>query len=183
MIAGLGNPGRRYEGTRHNLGFEAVSALARAHPGGRTARRFRSEAWEGIIESREIILILPQTYMNRSGGAVREASEGCGIPPERVIVVCDDIALPLAKIRLRRKGSAGSHKGLQSVIDALGTESFHRLRIGIGDPGELDAEDYVLSPFHPDERPQIEGAVKFAVRAIETWLSRGIEEAMGTFNG
>lgn len=183
MIVGLGNPGRRYEGTRHNLGYGAVSRLLRVARGRREATRYRSKIWEADLEDRDVVFLLPLTYMNLSGGAVREASEGYEIPPSRVLVVCDDLSLPLGKIRLRRGGSSGGHKGLQSVVDCLGTESFPRLRIGIGDPGVRDAEEYVLSPFEPEEEEAVSESLDRAARAAEVWVRLGIEEAMSRFNG
>ena len=183
MIVGLGNPGPRYEGTRHNLGFRIVGRLAGKLDGLREARSPRAKAWEGHIGGTPIVLLLPRTYMNLSGGAVQGASDRYGVVPSRVLVVCDDLNLPLAKIRLRRGGSAGGHKGLQSVIEALRTESFPRLRVGIGDPGEQDAEEYVLEPFTVDEEEAIDAVLDPAAGAAGAWVIEGIEEAMSRYNG
>lgn len=183
MIVGLGNPGLRYDGTRHNLGFEVVLLLLRSAVAARGKRRYRSRVWEAELGEASVVLALPQTYMNLSGRAVRAAAEGYQVPPARALVVCDDLSLPLGKIRVRRQGSSGGHKGLQSVIDCMGTESFPRLRIGIGEAGVEDAEEYVLAPFGTDELETVDEVLGRAARAAEVWLRDGIEEAMSQFNG
>ncbi len=184
VIVGLGNPGPRYDGTRHNVGFDVVRRLAEKLGLGEERTAWRSRVWETRLGPTPLHLLLPMAYMNRSGPAVRDATGSGGVPPRRVLVVCDDLNLPLAKIRLRRRGSPGGHKGLHSVAEALGTESFPRLRLGIGEPGPEDlAEEFVLDGFEDDEREAIDPAMDTAVEAIETWVRLGIEAAMSRFNG
>ena len=139
--------------------------------------------WEGKLGESPAVFVQPQTYMNLSGAAVSQAAEEYRVPPRRLLVICDDLSLPPGKVRVRRKGSSGGHKGLQSIIERLGTDAFPRLRIGIGDPGQQDAEDYVLAPFTDDEAPLVEEAVDRAARAAEILVVHGIEEAMSQFNG
>ena len=183
LIVGLGNPGRRYEATRHNIGFRVVSRILSSCSAGREERAFRSRLWRTEVAGRELVLLLPQTYMNLSGEAVRACAEALGIRASEILVICDDFQLPLGKIRIRRRGSSGGHKGLDSVIGCLGTESFPRLRVGVGDPGSCDAESYVLEPFWPEESDAIEAALGRAAEAADAWLRLGIDEAMRLYNG
>jgi len=180
-IVGLGNPGADYEGTRHNVGFDVVDALA-----GRWQARLRS--WKStadvaVVSGRDVVLVEPRTFMNLSGQAVRAVADYYHIEPHDVLVVVDEAQLPLGRLRLRRSGSAGGHNGLKSVIEHLGTE-FPRLRIGV-DRGDRrsDLADRVLSRFPPSEREVIEAAVARAADAAETFVSDGIELAMSRFNG
>ncbi len=182
IVVGLGNPGVRYEGTRHNIGFEAVAALL----GDRSVetRHFDGGLLVAAeIAGREIGLLRPMGYMNRSGGPVRRLLESEGRSPEETLVVCDDYALPLGTIRTRRRGSDGGHNGLASILSALGTDEIPRMRLGIGSPpaGE-DPADFVLSHFAPQEAGAVEDLLERAVRAIETAIGQGIETAMNRFN-
>lgn len=179
---GLGNPGARYEGTRHNIGFDAVASLLRE-------RSIRSRHFDGglfvetEIAGREIGLLRPMGYMNRSGGPVRRLLQGEGLSPQEILIVCDDYALPLGTIRTRRRGSDGGHNGLASILSILGTDDIPRMRLGIGNPpaGE-DPADFVLSHFASQEAAPVEDLLERAARAIETAVGQGIETAMNRFN-
>ncbi|MGD8717182.1 MAG: aminoacyl-tRNA hydrolase [Candidatus Zixiibacteriota bacterium] len=181
-IFGLGNPGRQYADTKHNAGAMVVDILARRHRVRLWRRRFQSICGKGAIEGRPAWLIKPRTYMNRSGWSVAEAVESLKLAPERLLVISDDLDLPSGKIRLREKGSAGGHRGLQSIIEELGTQNFARLRIGVGAPTEGDAADYVLSTFDPAERSAVDEALERAADAVEAWLAEGAARAMTAFN-
>lgn len=183
VIAGLGNPGPKYVGTRHNVGFEVVDYLA-AGPGCSTFR----EKFESLLaELREgdetVLLVKPLTFMNLSGRAVRAVLDFYRLTVEQLLVVCDDFNLPLGKIRLRAKGSHGGQNGLRNVQDCLGTDAYSRLRVGVGRPEHGEAVDFVLSRFRPGERPVVEEAVATAAQAALVWVRHGIEAAMNRFNG
>jgi len=182
-IFGLGNPGREYADTKHNVGAEVVRLLGRRWRIRLWRRRYDSACGHGKVRGRSTWLFVPRTYMNRSGYAVAEAAAALPLDLARILVVSDDLDLPPGKIRLRAKGSAGGHKGLQSIIDELGTQDFARLRLGIGGPpaGE-EAADYVLSPFTADERELIEEALARAAACAEAWLLEGPSRAMTAFN-
>jgi PTH1 family peptidyl-tRNA hydrolase len=181
-VFGLGNPGERYEGTRHNVGFAVLDKVA-ADGGVRIARRrFRARVAETGAGADRVLLVKPQTFMNDSGHAVRLAVAWNKLGPEQILVVCDDLDLPVGKIRVRRKGSSGGHKGLRSIADALGTPEFPRLRIGIGRPAGRDAVEYVLDRFAAAERDEIDAAVDRAVDAVRCWMQDGIEACMNRFN-
>src|SRR6478609_6355452 len=182
VIVGLGNPGLKYAGTRHNVGFEVIDYLA-AGPGCTPAREkfeaFVSEMKEG---DETVLLVKPLTFMNLSGRAVRAILDFYKVPVENLLVVCDDINLPLGKLRVRTKGSHGGQNGLRNIQEQLGTDAFTRLRIGVGAPA-FDAVDHVLSKFKPGERAAVEEAVANAAHAALTWLRQGAEAAMNKFNG
>jgi PTH1 family peptidyl-tRNA hydrolase len=183
LIAGLGNPGRKYAGTRHNLGFEALEELGRRHGIAPTRRRFRGMLGEGAIAGRRVLLLRPGTYMNLSGESVAPALRFYQLPLAHLLVICDDVYLPPGKVRLRRSGSAGGHKGLISIIQHLDSDSFPRLRIGVGEPPPgLDQVQYVLMPFGRQERLAVQEAVDLAADVVEAWLAEGIEAAMNRFN-
>jgi len=182
LIVGLGNPGRSYERTRHNVGFMVVDRLAEERRLGEWRRRFHALMSEGDLGPERFILMKPQTFVNAAGEAVASAARWCRLSPGDILVVCDDFNLDLGRIRVRGKGSGGGHNGLASVIAALGTESVPRLRIGIGAPGPGDRKEYVLSPFSPEEMGVIGEAVGQAVRAVETWVRSGLERCQNEFN-
>lgn len=185
LIVGLGNPGTKYHHTPHNVGFEVLDLLASRHDGTfRANRRFRANVATVTIADREIILLQPATYMNLSGGAVAPFARYRAIEPGEILVVCDDIALLMGRIRLRRHGSAGGHKGLTSIIQLLGTNEFPRLRIGI-DSGETidDLTDYVLRPWWGKQREAMERACEFAADAVERLFEVGFTKAASEFNG
>lgn len=184
LVIGLGNPGPKYEKTRHNVGFMLLD---------RVAERFRGAVWskwgalgetlEGEVDGRAVILARPLTYMNESGRMAGDLARFRKIPPGDVLVCYDDFALPLPKLRIRLKGSAGGHNGMQSIIDHLGTQEVPRLRVGIGPvPAGRDPADFVLSRFRPDERKGLESALDDAVSAIATAADAGVEAAMNRFN-
>ena len=181
-VVGLGNPGPRYQRTRHNIGFEVVAALLGDRPF--ADRRFDGGMLaETEIGGRRVSLLRPTGYMNRSGGPVRRFLLADGLSPEAVLVVCDDYALPLGAIRTRRKGSDGGHNGLASVVRALGTAAVPRMRLGIGAPPDgMDPADFVLSPFIGEEAESVEDLLERAVAAIETAVGDGLDAAMNRFN-
>lgn len=183
LIAGLGNPGRRYEGTRHNIGFMVVDELARRLPSGTTRQRFDADLLEISNDAERIVLVKPQTYMNLSGRAVSQAARWYRVPPGRLLVICDDLALPYGRVRLRPGGSSGGQNGLESIIEQLGTDRFSRLRVGIGRPAHGSSVPYVLSRFTLDEAPLLSQVIDRAVEAAFTWQREGIQVAMNLFNG
>ncbi len=183
LVVGLGNPEPDYAGTRHNLGFEVVNLLA-ARWGVKVKRlAYLGLFGRGKFHSLEVGLLKPLTYMNASGEAVKSAAVALEVPPERLIVVLDDLALPLGTVRVRAKGSAGGHKGLQSVLQQLGTEAVPRVRIGLGAPPEgADVVNWVLGRYSKAEAEQLAPALEKAADAVERILIDGVETAMNTFN-
>jgi len=183
LVVGLGNPGEEYAGTRHNAGFMLAERVARAWGVAPKGRAFRARTAVARREPEDVLLALPQTFMNLSGLAVRAALAGRGIPPERLVVVYDDLDIPLGEIRVRRSGSPGTHKGMISIVQEIGTREFPRIRIGIGPlPGRWDAADFVLAPFRRNERPALERGLEDAEEALGLILDGGLERAMGRFN-
>lgn len=183
LVVGLGNPGRRYEGTRHNVGFAVLGELARRHATARPKSAFQGEVVDADLGGIRALLLSPLTYMNNSGASVQAAMSFYKLPPEDLLVLCDDLNLPLAKLRLRSRGSAGGQKGLGDVIRRLGTEEFSRLRVGIGSPPEgWDATDYVLGKLNHEEKAALDEAVLEAADAVALWAREGIECAMNRYN-
>lgn len=183
LVIGLGNPGPQYRDTRHNVGFRVIEALARRWKVCPEGLRFQGLFATASLKSLRVGLLKPLTYMNLSGQSVREAVGRLRLRLERVLIVSDDTNLPLGKLRLRPKGSDGGHKGLRSVLQALGTQEVPRLRVGIGPPPQgVDLVAFVLSPFEPEEAPIIADAVERAAEAVQIWLTEGIEAAMQRFN-
>lgn len=183
LIAGLGNPGPKYERTRHNVGFWLVDALASRWriDVSRFARDYQGLLGDGVFGDERVLLLKPQTYMNLSGRSVAPLMRFYKLAPSDALVAMDDLDLPPGRIRLRARGSAGGQRGLESVLQSLGTQDIPRLRIGIGrDRGE--AVSRVLGRFAPDEREPIEDALQRAVDAVECWLAEGLEKAMSKFN-
>lgn len=182
-VVGLGNPGRRYSGTRHNAGFLFVRSMAKTWKIRLKKRRFSSKIGEIERMSEKIMLALPQNYMNNSGVPVKQILAGRNIRPEKLIVVYDDLDIPLGEIRIRKAGGAGTHKGMGSVVREIETTEFPRMRLGIGPlpPGE-DAVDYVLSAFEKREIPLLVDGLKKAQEALELILTGSVEEAMNTYN-
>ena len=184
LIVGLGNPGAEYEGTRHNIGFAVVDAVAEK---ARAALAFDGRAdalvGEGRFRGRPLTLAKPLAYMNLSGTPVRHLIRRLGLDPAEVLVIVDDVNLPVGKLRLRQGGSAGGHNGVQDLIDRLGTDAFPRLRIGIGNDFPRGRQaDYVLSPFSKDEEPVIAGAIERARDAALAFVTDGLVPAMNRFN-
>jgi PTH1 family peptidyl-tRNA hydrolase len=182
VVVGLGNPGSKYDGTRHNIGFEVIDRLALCRPDNRFNQKFEAEIAEIEIDFRRVLLVKPQTFMNLSGRAVGALAGFYKVPVSEILVVCDDLSLPLGRLRLRAGGSDGGQKGLRDIARALGTDQFPRLRVGIGDRGVIDAADFVLSRFRPSERPVIDSAMLSALQAVGVWVSSGIDQAMNRFN-
>lgn len=183
LVVGLGNPGRKYEGTRHNVGFDILAVLAKAS-GGRAAKAsFDGEVVDVSLAGERALLLWPHTFMNRSGTSVVKARDFYKLTNADLLVVCDDFHLPLGQIRFRAKGSAGGQRGLEDVIRALGTEEFSRLRIGVGEPPEnRDAADYVLGKFSKQERTEIDIVIREAADAVVHWAREGIQKSMNQFN-
>jgi PTH1 family peptidyl-tRNA hydrolase len=183
LIVGLGNPGKKYEGSRHNVGWEVLNLLARRHGAGKPRTKFQGEIVEIQIGSEKVALLWPQTFMNNSGSSVQQARDFFKLNHTELIVVCDDFNLPLGQLRFRAKGSAGGQKGLQDVIRRLGGEDFPRLRIGIGTPPpNWDVADYVLSRFSEEERKEIHAAVTAASDALVLWIEKGLDVCMNRYN-
>lgn len=184
LVVGLGNPGSRYQGTRHNIGFMILAELARRHTGAKPKNKFHGELLEARVLADTVLFLCPSTYMNRSGISVSEAVRFYKIPHENVLVVCDDLNLPFSRLRFRTDGGAGGQKGLIDIIRLLGTESFPRLRFGIGRPPQaMDPADYVLARFIEEEQSRLPQVLKRAADAVEIWIAYGTVEAMNRFNG
>lgn len=183
LVVGLGNPGRRYRDTRHNIGFMVVEEL-RARAGDPDEREAaHSLLWRTEVEGREIVLARPLVYMNRSGAAARALAEKHGAAPDGILVVCDDFHLDFGVLRLRKGGSHGGHNGLRSIIATLGTQDFPRLRIGIGSaPAGEDPADYVLERFDADERARLADVVEQAADCVEMVLKAGMDAGMNRYN-
>jgi len=182
VVVGLGNPGQKYAGTRHNIGYMVIDYLAESPRAGRFQSRFQGQIAELIEEGEKILLVKPETFMNLSGRCIREVMSFYQVAVADLLVVCDDINLPLGKLRVRARGSDGGQKGLRDIQNHLGTVEYARLRIGIDSPGQADAADYVLSRFRPTERPAIEEAIANAAQAVIYWVRNGIEASMNKYN-
>jgi len=183
LVVGLGNPGSKYEKTRHNIGFDCLNDLhARmGSPGLQT--KFEGQVSKGRIGERDVCLIWPSTFMNCSGRCVSQFARFYKVEVENILVICDDLSLPLGKLRIRKSGSSGGQKGLNDIIQSLGTQDVPRLRIGIdATPEHWETADYVLSKFSSSERAVVEQGLSFAGEAIFTWLKEGIDAAMNKFN-
>ena len=183
VVVGLGNPGRKYQGTRHNVGFEVVDNLAASSRGGRFQGRFQAQVAELVEDSNRVLVVKPETFMNLSGRCVREVVDFYQTPLNDLLVICDDFNLPLGKLRVRARGTHGGHNGLRDIQSHLGTTEYPRLRIGVEAPGEKDAVEHVLGRFRPSERPVIEDAIAKAVQAVGLWVHQGIEACMNQYNG
>ena len=181
-VFGLGNPGKKHQGTRHNVGFEVIDRLAQEYGVTVSRRRFSALIGEAQSEAGKLLLVKPQTYMNDSGLAVQAVVAWHELAVEQTLVVCDDLDLELGSIRIRRAGSSGGHRGLLSIAAALGTSRFPRLRIGIGRPEPQDAIDYVLDPFARTQRKVMADAFERAAEAVQSWAAEGIEHCMNKFN-
>lgn len=184
IIAGLGNPGKKYEGTRHNIGFQVIDALADKYHIKVLESKFKGLVGKGMMNGEKVLLLKPLTYMNLSGECIGEAVNFFKIDEtSELIVIADDISLDVGQIRMRKKGSAGGHNGLKNIIAHLGHEEFIRMKIGVGDkPAGYDLADYVLGHFNEEEKKILEESKKRAVLAVETIMSDGIEKAMNLYN-
>lgn len=184
LIVGLGNVGEKYDGTRHNVGFAVLDELAERAGVPVQRLKFRALTNTARVGGVQVLLMKPVTYMNLSGEAVGPAADFYKIPPERVLVLSDDVALPVGKLRLRRSGSAGGHNGLKNIIQHLGTDQFPRLKIGVGEKPhpDYDMADWVLGKFSGEDRKVIQAAAERAADAVEFLLQQGMDKAMGRYN-
>ena len=183
LIAGLGNPGTKYKNTRHNIGFKVINLWSKSLGVRLSGRRFQSRNTRAKFDNKEIILLCPATFMNQSGRSIRACLDFYSLQTENILVVHDDIDIPVGRIKVVRNGGAGGHKGILSLIHYLGTREFPRVKVGVGRPRHLESiEDYVLSPFYGDEKKIIERVIQMAVRACELFVSEGVESAMNHIN-
>ncbi len=182
VIVGLGNPGKKYAGTRHNAGFEVLDHFAKRHGIKINKIKFKGLFGEGTLKGEKVLLLKPQTFMNLSGRSVREIFEFYKVEIDRLIVVYDDIDTPLGKIRIRKKGSSGSHNGMKDIIYNIQTDQFPRIRVGIGSSGKKKLVGHVLGAFKENEIESIQKTVSWASEALETIVSEDIDKAMNKYN-
>jgi PTH1 family peptidyl-tRNA hydrolase len=183
LIAGLGNPGPKYKNTRHNIGFKVINQWGDDLNVRLSGRRFQSFNTQTRFKGNRILLLRPLTYMNRSGESIRACVDYYRIEPENVLVVHDDLDLPLGKIKVAKNGGAGGHKGVMSLVQHLGTKNFHRIKVGIDRPRYRESvENFVLSPFYKDERKIVEDVIQLAVQACGLFIDKGAESAMNVIN-
>ena len=184
IIAGLGNPGSKYDNTRHNVGFNAIDLLSRKHGIKVSKLKHKALIGDGMIKNERVLLVKPQTFMNLSGESIRDLVEWFKVPMEKLILIYDDVDLPLGKVRIRPGGSSGTHNGMRSVIFQLQKDDFPRIRIGIDRaPEGWELADYVLSRFNSDEGKIINAGVSNAADAAEVIVSSGVNAAMNLYNG
>ena len=184
IIAGLGNPGKEYENTRHNIGFDVIDRLAEEENIAVMESKHKALIGKGYVAGQKVILAKPQTFMNLSGESIREIVDYYKVDDTtELIVISDDISLDVGQIRIRKKGSAGGHNGIKNIIANLGTDRFMRVKVGVGEkPKNWDLADYVLSPFTKDERPLVNLAIEHAAKAIEQMLNGDVDAAMNEYN-
>ncbi len=183
LVVFLGNPGPKYAGTRHNAGFLTADAAEKRYGVSINRSRFKALTASCELGGEKVLFMKPQTYMNLSGDAVQQAVSFYKIPAEHVLVVSDEMSLPVGKIRIRPKGSAGGHNGLKSIISVLGTENFPRIRLGVGaPPPEYDVKDWVLSTFRNQDAEDFYAAAERAAQAVEAYITLGPEKAMNLYN-
>ena len=185
LVVGLGNPGPKYDWTRHNMGFLVIDELAEREKIPVQKLKFKALTNTVVIGDQSVLLMKPTTYMNLSGGAVGEAARFYKIPPERILVISDDVALPQGKLRIRRSGSAGGHNGLKDIIAHLGGDGFPRIKVGVGGKPHPDSDmaDWVLGKFTGQDKKTMEEAIHRAADAVEELLKNGVDQAMSRFNG
>ena len=185
LVVGLGNPGPKYDWTRHNMGFLVIDELAEREKIPVQKLKFKALTNTVVIGDQSVLLMKPTTYMNLSGSAVGEAARFYKIPPERILVISDDVALPQGKLRIRRSGSAGGHNGLKDIIAHLGGDGFPRIKVGVGGKPHPDSDmaDWVLGKFTGQDKKVMEEAIKRAADAVETLLKSGVDQAMSKHNG
>ncbi len=183
IIVGLGNPDKKYNGTRHNIGFDVIDRMSDEFRISMDIKKHKGICGKGVIAGEKVVLVKPQTYMNLSGECVREVCDYYKVDVEDVIVIFDDISLDVGKLRIRAKGSAGGHNGIKSIIAHLGSQDFPRIKCGVGDkPKGYDLADYVLGHFSKDELPVIKEGIDRAMKACECMVSEGIDAAMNKYN-
>ena len=183
LVVGLGNPGQKYRGTRHNVGFDVIAKLAQRYDTGRPKSKFNAEVVETVIENEKVVIASPLTFMNLSGQSVRAAFDFYKLELADLIIICDDLALDVGRLRIKPGGSAGGQNGLKDIIQRLGSSDFTRLRVGIGKtPSGWETADYVLGKFTEQEKPEIENAISRAVKVTEAWMTGGTQLAMNQFN-
>jgi PTH1 family peptidyl-tRNA hydrolase len=183
LIVGLGNPGTKYDKTRHNIGFDCLSELHRRIGSTSLSTKFEGQFSKGSLNGFPVILLWPLTYMNASGRCVSQLASFFKIPNDRLLVLCDDLSLPLGKLRVRKQGSSGGQKGLADILTSLGTQEIARLRVGIDPaPASWDVADFVLSKFSADDRIVIDSAIATACDAVEHWVANGISACMNKYN-
>jgi PTH1 family peptidyl-tRNA hydrolase len=184
LVVGLGNPGPKYEWTRHNMGFLVIDELAERESIPVQKLKYKALTNTAVIGGASVLLMKPTTYMNLSGESVGQAARFYKIPPERVLVISDDVALPQGKLRIRRSGSAGGHNGLKNIIAHLGTDQFPRVKVGVGGKPHPDSDmaDWVLGKFTGQDKKNMEEAISKAADAVACYIQEGAEKAMGKFN-
>ena len=184
LLVCLGNPGKQYENTRHNIGFLAADALEKRCGVKINKLRYRALSGEVKLAGQRVLVIKPQTYMNLSGEAVKLAGGFYKIPPDHVLVISDDVSLPLGKLRIRAGGSAGGHNGLKNIIAHLGTDQFPRIKVGVGAPAHPEHEmvDWVIGKFTPQERKTVDEAIEKVLDAVECIVEKGVGEAQNRYN-
>lgn len=183
IIIGLGNPTVKYQATRHNIGWDAITRISDDYRIALDSKQHKAICGKGYIEGEKVMIAQPLTYMNLSGESVRELIEYYKVTPEEIIVIYDDISLDVGQLRIRKKGSAGGHNGIKSIIQHLGTDEFPRIKVGVGDkPKDWDLADYVLSRFQPEEQATIREALKDTSDACKMIITAGIDTAMNQFN-
>ena len=185
IVVGLGNPGTKYDSTRHNVGFRTIDLLAKELGVKVNRSRFKALTGTGTVGGEKVLFLKPQTFMNASGLSVEPAAAFYKVPPERILVIFDDISLPVGKIRIRAEGSAGGHNGLKSLISSLGSQNFPRVKVGVGAKPhpDYDLADWVLSKFSAKEEKELAPAVEHAAAAVEEIIRNGTEKAAGKYNG
>ena len=183
IIAGLGNPDRKYQKTRHNVGFDVAKIIAKKYLPGREKKKFEARMLQGKIEGEDVVLLRPQTYMNNSGLSIRQAADYFKVSADHILIIYDDIALAPGVLRIRKEGSAGGHNGVKSIISHLGTQEFPRIRVGVGSrKGSEDLVDHVLGTFSKEDRAVIDRAEERAAEAVAAILRDGMDRAMNQYN-
>ncbi|MBD7915198.1 aminoacyl-tRNA hydrolase [Clostridium sp. Sa3CUN1] len=182
LIVGLGNPGKEYDGTRHNIGFEAIDYLSKKYNIDVNRTKFKGVFGEGFINNKKVVLLKPSTYMNLSGESIREAINFYKLENEEVLVIYDDISLEVGKLRIREKGSAGGHNGIKSIISNMSTDIFPRIKIGVGQP-KGDLVSHVLGKFNQEEINDLNEVIESSSEAVEIIIKDGTKEAMNKLNG
>jgi len=182
VVVGLGNPGSKYHGTRHNVGYAVIDGLAASPAAGKFQSRFQGQIAEVMEGEQKVLLVKPETFMNLSGRCVRQIIDFYQLPLSDLLVVCDDVNLPLGRLRARAKGTHGGHNGLRDIQNHLSTTEYARLRIGVDGGGAGELVDHVLGRFRPSERPVIEDSLSLAMQAVLVWIEQGIDVCMNRYN-